>query len=124
MNWSHDHSDFGVKFRFWAPAFLTPKSIFFLTSCKIPDGWIYHTAILILGPKFRFIFAFLIPKSIYDVFHLKRNIYLKILDRPSQISTKLFLNFIRLFLRIGHNDLQTKLEHLKKLVKKKNRHFD
>jgi hypothetical protein len=37
-------------------------------------------------------------KHIYDVFHLKRDIYLKILDRPSRISTKLFLNFIRLFL--------------------------
>jgi hypothetical protein len=33
--------------------FLTPKSIFFLASCKIPNRWIYHTTILILGPKFR-----------------------------------------------------------------------
>jgi hypothetical protein len=35
-------------------AFLTPKSIFFLAPCKIPDRWIYHTTMLILGPKFRF----------------------------------------------------------------------
>jgi hypothetical protein len=35
-------------------AFLTPKSIFFLTPCKIPDRWMYHTTILIVGSKFRF----------------------------------------------------------------------
>jgi hypothetical protein len=33
---------------------------------------------------------------IYDVFHLKKIIYLKILDQPSRFSTKLFLNFIRI----------------------------
>jgi hypothetical protein len=37
--------------------------------------------------------------TINDVIHFKTNIYLKILDRPSRISTKLFLNFIWLFLR-------------------------
>jgi hypothetical protein len=49
------------KYWFWAPnsvfglwrrlifAFLTSKSIFFLTTCKIPDWWIRHTTILILG---------------------------------------------------------------------------
>jgi hypothetical protein len=53
-------------FRFWNPnsvfglwrlifAFLTPKSLFFLTPCKIPDRRIIHTTILILGPKFRFL---------------------------------------------------------------------
>jgi hypothetical protein len=40
----------------------------FLAPCKIPERWIYHTTILILGPKFRFwawrlIFAFLTPKN-------------------------------------------------------------
>jgi hypothetical protein len=35
-------------------AFSTLYSIFFLTPFKIPDRWIYHTTILILGPKFRF----------------------------------------------------------------------
>jgi hypothetical protein len=35
---------------------------------------------------------------IYDVVHLKTNIYLKIFDRPSRISTKHFLNFFKLFL--------------------------
>jgi hypothetical protein len=33
----------------------------------------------------------------YDVVHLKTNIYLQILDRPSRISTKLFLNFFNYF---------------------------
>jgi hypothetical protein len=36
---------------------------------------------------------------LYDVVHLRTNIYLKILDRPSRMSTELFLNFFRLFLR-------------------------
>jgi hypothetical protein len=36
---------------------------------------------------------------IFKVFHFKTDIYLQILDRPSRISSKLFLNFIRLFLR-------------------------
>jgi hypothetical protein len=33
---------------------ITPKSVFFLVRYKILDEWIYHTTILILGPKFRF----------------------------------------------------------------------
>jgi hypothetical protein len=43
-------------FGLWGPisVFLTPKSIFFLAPFKIPERWIYHTIILILGPKFRF----------------------------------------------------------------------
>jgi hypothetical protein len=43
-------------FGLWGPiiAFLTPKIMFFLAPLKIPDRWIYHTTILILGPKFRF----------------------------------------------------------------------
>jgi hypothetical protein len=65
---------------FWSPnsifglwrlifAFLTPKRIFFPTLCKIPDRWIYHMTILILGPNsvfglWRLIFTFLTPKSI------------------------------------------------------------
>jgi hypothetical protein len=48
----------GPEFRFRALksyfCLFGPKSIFFLTPCKIPDRWIYHTTILILGPKFRF----------------------------------------------------------------------
>jgi hypothetical protein len=50
--------------------FLTPKSIYFLHLYKIPDRWIYHTAILILGSKFGFglsgpIFTFMTSKNIY-----------------------------------------------------------
>jgi hypothetical protein len=49
---------------------LTPKCIFFHTTCNIHDRWIYHSIILILEPKFRFwalkvYFWFLIPKSIF-----------------------------------------------------------
>jgi hypothetical protein len=63
-----DHTDFGLWRLIFA--FLTPKNIFFLTSCKISDRWIYHTTILILEPKFRYelwgpIFTFLTPRSIY-----------------------------------------------------------
>jgi hypothetical protein len=35
-------------------AFSTLSSTFFLTPCKIPNRWICHTAIMSLGPKFRF----------------------------------------------------------------------
>jgi hypothetical protein len=50
---------------FWAPnsvfglwrlifSFLASESIFFVALCKIPEWWIYHTTILILGPNFFF----------------------------------------------------------------------
>jgi hypothetical protein len=60
-------------FGLWEPifAFLTPKNILFLAPCKIPDRWIYHTTILILGPKFRF-WAF---GAHFRLFDLQKYIY-------------------------------------------------
>jgi hypothetical protein len=54
MDMSHDYADFGAQLRCGLYrlifAFLTSKSLFFLTS----DRWMYHTTILILGPELRF----------------------------------------------------------------------
>jgi hypothetical protein len=57
-------------------AFSTLWSTFFLTPCKIPDRWICHTAILFLGPKFRFrtleaYFRLFDPQSIFFLLHVK-----------------------------------------------------
>jgi hypothetical protein len=78
MDMSHDHTDFGAQIPFFGSKFspLTPKSIFFLTPCKIPDRWICLTTILSLGPKFRLWalmahFCLLIPKSIFFLYPCK-----------------------------------------------------
>jgi hypothetical protein len=52
-------------------AFLTPKSIFFLTTCKILNRWIYNTTIFILGPKFRFCAL----KAYFNLFDPKKYIF-------------------------------------------------
>jgi hypothetical protein len=39
---------------------------------------------------------YIFVRHLYDAFHFKTEI---VLDRPSRMSTKLFLNFIRLYLR-------------------------
>jgi hypothetical protein len=89
--------------RFWGlTAFLLIRSIFFLATCKIPDRWIYHPVFGLWGP----IFAFLTPKSIYFMLHVKFPIE-DFITRPYWFWTPnyvssggLFLSFVPLKLYI------------------------
>jgi hypothetical protein len=59
------------KFRFWAlkPYFrlFDPQKYIFLTPCKVPDRWICHTTILILGSEGLFLPLRLLYVNFFEI---------------------------------------------------------